>query len=57
VELCDRGCAVLLVEEHAQNALKVADTIVLMELGTVVWSGRREDADVELLAGTYLGSS
>jgi ABC-type branched-subunit amino acid transport system ATPase component len=57
VELRDRGCAVLLVEEHAQNALNVADTIVLMELGTVVWSGRREDADVELLAGTYLGSS
>ena len=47
----------LLVEEHAQNALEVADTLVFMELGTVVWAGPRAEADMELLASAYLGSS
>ena len=55
-ELRDRGCAVLLVEEHAQNALQVADELSFMELGTIVWSGRRADANMDLLAGAYLGS-
>ena len=57
VELRDRGCAVLLVEEHAQNALAVADMLSFMELGNIVWSGKRRDADMELLTGAYLGSS
>jgi ABC-type branched-subunit amino acid transport system ATPase component/branched-subunit amino acid ABC-type transport system permease component len=55
LELRDRGCAVLLVEEHAQNALGVADTLVFMELGTVVWTGSRDDADMRLLTSAYLG--
>ena len=55
LELRDRGCAVLLVEEHAQNALRVADTLVFMELGNVVWSGSRDDADMRLLTSAYLG--
>jgi ABC-type branched-subunit amino acid transport system ATPase component len=57
VELRDRGCAVLLVEEHAQNALRVADTLVFMELGNIVWSGSREEADMRLLTSAYLGGS
>ena len=57
LELRDRGCAVLLVEEHAQNALKVADTLAFMELGNIVWTGPREDADMDLLTTAYLGSS
>jgi ABC-type branched-subunit amino acid transport system ATPase component len=56
-ELRDAGSAVLLVEEHAQNALKVADTLAFMELGRVVWVGPREDADMELLATAYLGTA
>ena len=40
-ELRSLGCAVLLVEEHARNALKVADTIAFMELGDIVWTGPR----------------
>jgi ABC-type branched-subunit amino acid transport system ATPase component/branched-subunit amino acid ABC-type transport system permease component len=56
LELRDAGCAVLLVEEHAQNALKVADTLAFMELGNIVWSGPREEADMELLTSAYLGS-
>jgi ABC-type branched-subunit amino acid transport system ATPase component/ABC-type branched-subunit amino acid transport system permease subunit len=56
VELRDLGCAVLLVEERAQNALAVADHLVFMELGDVVWSGPRSEADMDLLASAYLGS-
>ncbi|MEX0665153.1 MAG: ATP-binding cassette domain-containing protein [Acidimicrobiia bacterium] len=55
IELRDRGSAVLLVEEHAQNALKVANSLAFMELGRIVWSGPREDADMELLSSAYLG--
>jgi ABC-type branched-subunit amino acid transport system ATPase component len=55
LELRDLGCAVLLVEEHAQNALRAADTLTLMELGTVVWTGPRDEADMSVLAGAYLG--
>jgi ABC-type branched-subunit amino acid transport system ATPase component len=55
VELRELGCAVLLVEEHAQNALAVADELVFMELGNVVWSGARAEADMNLLASAYLG--
>jgi ABC-type branched-subunit amino acid transport system ATPase component/ABC-type branched-subunit amino acid transport system permease subunit len=57
LELRDLGCAVLLVEEHAQNALKAADTLAFMELGNIVWTGPREEADMELLTSAYLGSS
>jgi ABC-type branched-subunit amino acid transport system ATPase component len=57
VELRELGCAVLLVEEHAQNALRVADTLVFMELGAIVWTGPREDANMDLLASAYLGTS
>ena len=55
VEIRDRGCAVLLVEEHAQNALAVADTLAFLELGTVVWQGPRAEADLDVLTGAYLG--
>jgi ABC-type branched-subunit amino acid transport system ATPase component len=56
LELRAAGSAVLLVEEHASNALKVADTIAYMELGRVSWLGPRQEADMEQLAGAYLGS-
>jgi ABC-type branched-subunit amino acid transport system ATPase component len=57
LELRDQGTAVLLVEEHARNALTVADTVVLMELGTIAWSGPRVDVDVDFLASAYLGTN
>ena len=47
-ELRDLGSAVLLVEEHARNALDIADTIAVLQLGTLTWLGPREDTDVEL---------
>jgi ABC-type branched-subunit amino acid transport system ATPase component len=57
LELREQGSAVLLVEEHAHNALAVADRLAVMELGTVVWSGSRDEVDVEMLAGAYLGAT
>ena len=57
LELREAGTGVLLVEEHAENALRVADTLVFMELGTIVWAGAREEADMELLARAYLGGA
>jgi ABC-type branched-subunit amino acid transport system ATPase component len=55
LELRYRGSAVLLVEESASNALKVADNLAFMELGIIVWTGPREEADMELLTSAYLG--
>jgi ABC-type branched-subunit amino acid transport system ATPase component len=55
LELRDRGSAVLLVEESASHALKVADDLAFMELGSIVWTGPREEADMELLTSAYLG--
>ena len=57
IELRDHGSAVLLVEEHAQNALEVADTLAFMELGSIVWTGSVDQADMELLSAAYLGRS
>jgi ABC-type branched-subunit amino acid transport system ATPase component len=54
-ELRATGAAILLVEEKAKDALVIADTVVLMSLGKIAWSGPRSEADAERLAGAYLG--
>jgi ABC-type branched-subunit amino acid transport system ATPase component len=56
LEIRSLGSAVLLVEEHAENALKVADVIAFMELGRVTWMGPRRDVDMSLLVSAYMGS-
>jgi ABC-type branched-subunit amino acid transport system ATPase component/branched-subunit amino acid ABC-type transport system permease component len=55
-ELRDRGTAVLLVEEKARNVLEVAGRVAFLELGHLVWSGRRAEIDDERLLATYLGA-
>jgi ABC-type branched-subunit amino acid transport system ATPase component len=55
LEIRDRGAAVLLVEEHARNALKVADFVAFMELGRITWAGPTGEADLDLLRSSYLG--
>ncbi|WP_261574098.1 ABC transporter permease subunit [Frankia gtarii] len=57
LELRDLGAAVLIVEERAENALQVADTLAFMELGTISWSGPRDEVDVEQLTAAYLGGT
>lgn len=54
-ELRRLGSSLLLVEEKARDALALADLVVMMELGRVVWSGPREEADADRLAASYLG--
>lgn len=55
VELKERGSAVLLVEENAENAVAVADRLIFMELGTITWTGPPEAVDAERLSATYFG--
>jgi branched-subunit amino acid ABC-type transport system permease component/ABC-type branched-subunit amino acid transport system ATPase component len=55
VEVRDQGAAILLVEEHTGNALRIADQVVFMRLGTIMWTGATTDVDAELLGATYLG--
>ncbi len=55
VELREKGSAVLLVEENAENAVAVADRLIFMELGTITWAGPASSLDVEQLSAVYLG--
>ena len=54
-ELRERGTSLLLVEEKAREALELADVVVVMELGRIVWTGPRGEADADRLAAAYLG--
>jgi ABC-type branched-subunit amino acid transport system ATPase component/branched-subunit amino acid ABC-type transport system permease component len=54
-ELRQRGSSLLLVEEKAREALELADVVAVMELGRIVWTGPRQEADAERLAAVYLG--
>jgi ABC-type branched-subunit amino acid transport system ATPase component len=54
-ELRRRGSSLLLVEEKAREALELADVVAVMELGRIVWTGPRRDADADRLASVYLG--
>jgi branched-chain amino acid transport system ATP-binding protein len=55
-ELRASGVSVLLVEQNAQAALKIADHAYVMELGEFVLSGKAKDvAANERVAASYLG--
>jgi ABC-type branched-subunit amino acid transport system ATPase component/branched-subunit amino acid ABC-type transport system permease component len=54
-ELRRRGSSLLLVEEKAREALELADVVAVMELGRIVWTGPRREADADRLAEVYLG--
>ena len=53
--LRERGSSILVVAEKATEVLDLADFVVLMSLGRVVWSGARADLDGDRLAEVYLG--
>ena len=54
--LCDEGISVLLVEQFAYLALRVADAGCLLENGSVMRSGTAEELlSDELVRSSYLG--
>jgi len=55
----DHGCAVLVVEQHVNLALRMADTATVLNRGAVVLRGPAADllADAERLEAAYLGTA
>jgi branched-chain amino acid transport system ATP-binding protein len=53
--IADQGVAILLTEQYAQTALKVADYAVIMTQGKVRSMGEPKDI-AEELSGVYLGT-
>jgi ABC-type branched-subunit amino acid transport system ATPase component len=54
-EIRGNGSAVLLVEEKARDVLAVADTVVMLDIGTVGWTAPAAEVDEDRLARSYLG--
>lgn len=54
-ELKELGVTMILVEEQAGDALAIADHVLVMDLGRVVWSGPAADVDLDRLGAAYLG--
>lgn len=55
-ELRDRGTSILLIEEKSEMALALADEVILMNLGRIIWSGPRTELNHDRLTEAYLGS-
>lgn len=56
-ELRAQGTTLLLAEERAKAVLDVADEVILLELGRILWTGSRADLQDDQLAAIYLGSA
>ena len=57
-EIADTGIAVLMVEQNADAALSVADDVVLVQRGEVVWTGTAEEAQTDTaLVHAFLGEA
>ena len=56
-ELRSQGTTLLLAEERAKGVLDIADQVILLELGRILWAGPRGDLQQEQLAASYLGSA
>jgi branched-chain amino acid transport system ATP-binding protein len=52
----EAGVTVLMIEQFASRALGFADAAIILQRGSVTWSGRAEDAGEELLHA-YLGGA
>ena len=56
-ELRSQGTTLLLAEERARGVLDVADQVILLELGRIIWAGPRPALQEDQLAAIYLGSA
>jgi branched-subunit amino acid ABC-type transport system permease component/ABC-type branched-subunit amino acid transport system ATPase component len=54
-ELRAQGVSLLVVEERAKAVLDIADDVALLELGRLVWDGRRADLDPAQLTAIFFG--
>lgn len=54
-ELRQSGTSLMLIEEQAGGALALADTVAIMDLGRIVWTGPASEVDLDRLSATYLG--
>jgi branched-chain amino acid transport system ATP-binding protein len=55
--LRDRGIAIIMVEQFVGQALKVADSVLVLEQGRVVAAGKPSDLSDDDVAAAYLGGS
>ncbi len=56
-ELANSGVALLLVEQYVHRALELADQVVLLENGTVTFSGPPGEVDSDALVRSYLAGT
>jgi len=58
-EVADRGCGVLLVEQHAVDALRIADRGYVLRRGRIVMTGTGAEllARLDEVSESYLSSS
>ena len=56
-ELRDHGVALLLVEERPRDLLTIADDVVVLELGRIVWRGSASELDESRVTDIYLGQA
>jgi branched-chain amino acid transport system ATP-binding protein len=55
--LIKSGVSVLIVEQFVQRALELADLVVILAKGVVVFRGPAKEVTEERLAGLYLGTT
>jgi branched-chain amino acid transport system ATP-binding protein len=53
--LRSRGVSLLLVEQYVERALAIADRVVLLRRGRIVYAGRPDELDQAALVDSYLG--
>jgi branched-chain amino acid transport system ATP-binding protein len=55
IRLKERGTTILLVEQNAERALRIADRAYLLSVGHVIFAGDPQELGKEMLTSVYLG--